>query len=194
MSSRERNPTVEIEKEVYEKLKELSFDNRRKLKPFVNDILLDYIKNEESSNKQEKKDRISDLEEKMNNLMKQNEYSQKVVESTTEGMMKFVQTIFPDELKNMPISQEFIKLGNLTGKMATSKQMIIFDESLKKEIIVRIKNNALICLHHKSNSCDHIEYALSHVSFFFNLIMNKVKMPQKELFRKHLEKISTSTK
>ena len=32
MSSKERNPTVEIEKEIYEKLKDMSFDSRRKLK------------------------------------------------------------------------------------------------------------------------------------------------------------------
>jgi len=189
MSSKERNPTVEIEKEIYEKLKDLSFDNRRKLKPFVNDILLDFVNKGKTTNTKEEKDRISELEEKMKNMIKQNEYSQKVIEHTSDGMMEFVRTIFPSELKKMPISQEFNKIGNLIGKSATDKQMIILDELLKKEISVKVKGNTLTCLHHKSHSCEHVEYALSHVPFFFNLILNKVKIPQKELLMKKLEEM-----
>ena len=128
----------------------------------------------------------------MKNVIKQNEYSQKIIESTSDGMLEFVRTVLPDETKKMPISQKFNKKGNLIGRNATDKQMTIFDESLEKEIMVKVKENTLICLHHESNVCEHVKYSLGHVSFFFNLIMNKVKIPQKELFREKLEKISST--
>ena len=45
MSSDRRNPTVEIDREIYEKIQNLAKEKKKKVKPFINELLEQFIEN-----------------------------------------------------------------------------------------------------------------------------------------------------
>jgi len=192
MSHRERDPTVEIEKEIYEKLKDMSFGNRRKLKPFINDLLLEFINKGEISDSQGKNNKISELEDEIEDMKKQNDDSQRMIAKVAHDVYKNRKLILQDVLKDVSVSQKFKKKGNLVGKSATDDKMIIYDELLKKEIIVEVKNNALTCSQHKSDYCEHIHYATMHISFNMKLAQKGVEIPGDDVVMEMLKMVSNT--
>ena len=61
MSTDRRNPTVEIDREIYEKIQNLAKEDKKKIKPFINEILNQFIENGPFT-KEVQKELISRLE------------------------------------------------------------------------------------------------------------------------------------
>lgn len=54
MSSDRRNPTVEIDRDTYEKIQNLAKEKKKKVKPFINELLEQFIEKGPWSDKKQK--------------------------------------------------------------------------------------------------------------------------------------------
>ena len=134
--SAERSPTIEVEKEIYEKIKKIAKENRQKLKPFVNDILLDIVENGF------KKSEIEEL------TIERNTY-RNIVEDFSKNMLG------ENPSKNL-------KMIKTTKKNI----VMMKDLQNNQIVEISIKNDLPHCNFHNAFSCNHINFILHKTMIF----------------------------
>lgn len=172
MSTRERSPTIEIEKEIYSKLKVIAENNRKKLKPFINDLLLRYIEKGES--RLQNVESLSSKVEELENRLKQNEKNMSKILLDHDELVKNIK----DEIISPVNPWGSIRLQDLSTREVKDNSIEIFDDEHEEDVIVSIKNRTLHCSQHKKRYCNHMVHAINDKDFRPKIDELGVKKPR----------------